>query len=388
MDYIYLDHAASTALRPEVRAAMEPFLGERFGNPSSVHRWGRHARNALEDARERVAAVLGAARREVVFTGGGTEADNIAVLGCWRAAASARGGDGPPVVLSAVEHKAVSEAAKQVVREGGARLVLGVDESGQVAPDAVSEAIRSRPALVSVMWGNNEVGTLQPVAEIGELCRAAGVPFHSDAVQAFGKVRVRVDEVSCDLLAVSGHKIGGPMGTGVLFARSGVELQPLEFGGGQERALRPGTEAVASAVGLACACELAAAELETGATRLGRLRAELERRILEAVPGVTINGSTASRLPHISSLNIAGIDGEALVIALDLAGVGVSGGSACQSGSTGGSPVLTAMGRAMPGEATVRLSLGRGTTEQEIGTAAIRLAEVVSRLRQELVAQR
>jgi cysteine desulfurase len=390
MDYIYLDHAASTALRPEVRAAMEPFLGERFGNPSSVHRWGRQARNALEEARERLATSLGANRREIVFTGGGTEADNIAVLGCWRRAESGRPGAGRPgtVVLSAVEHKAVSEAGKQAGREGAEVIVLGVDEQGRVAVDAVAEALSARPAVVSVMWGNNEVGTIEPVAEIAALCRAAGVPFHTDAVQAFGKVRVRVDECGCDLLSVSAHKIGGPMGTGALFVRGGLELQPLGFGGGQERALRPGTEAVASAVGIALAAELAVAAVEGESARLSGLRDELEQRVRAAVPGVTVNGEPAPRLPHISSLNISDADGEALLISLDLAGVGASGGSACHSGSSAGSPVLAAMGRDIPGEATIRFSLGRTTAPAEIAVAAERLAAVVARLRQEAALQR
>ena len=383
MEYIYLDHAASTALRPEVLEAMEPFLGPRFGNPSSIHRWGRQARDALEEARERLAATLGARRREIAFTAGGTEADNIAVLGCWRRRRMSRpdGGEAGAVVISAVEHKAVSESGKQAAREGAELIVLGVDEQGRVAVDTAAESLLSAAAVVSVMWGNNEVGTIQPVAELAGLCRERGVPFHTDAVQAFGKVRVRVDECACDLLSVSAHKLGGPMGTGALFVREGVELEPLVFGGGQEWTLRSGTEAVASAVGLARAAELAAAELEFESGRLESLRDELERRVLALVPDVTVNAAAAARLPHISSLNVAGVDGAALVIGLDLAGVGASGGSACRSGASAGSPVLAAMGRAIPGDATVRLSLGRSTTTAEIAAAAERLSSVVARAR-------
>jgi cysteine desulfurase len=381
MDCIYLDHAASTALRPEVRAAMEPFLGERFGNPSSVHSWGRQARNALEEARERLAVALGADRRAIVFTSGGTEADNLAVLGSWRTRGLSAGNRS--VVISAVEHKAVSEAGKQAAREGAELIVLGVDEEGRVAVDAAAESLSAGPAVMSVMWGNNEVGTLEPVAELAQLCRARDVAFHTDAVQAFGKVRVRVDEVDCDLLSISAHKVGGPQGIGALFARGGVELRPLSFGGGQERALRPGTEAVASAVGLAQAAELAVAELDTEQARLAGLRDELERRVLELLPGVTINAVGAARLPHIASLNVAGVDGEALLIGLDLAGVGASGGSACRSGASAGSPVLTAMGRSDPGSANVRLSLGRTSTAGEVATAAERLAAVVVGMRAE-----
>lgn len=381
MNYIYLDHAATTPLRPEVRAAMEPFLGPRFGNPSSSHRWGQEARAALEDARARVAAALGAERREIVFTAGGTEADNLAVLGCWRAAQAA--GRGGPVVFSAIEHSAVSEAARQAAREGAALIVVGVDEQGRVALDAVQEALRALPSVVSVMWGNNEVGTLQPVTEIAAACRARDVPFHTDAVQAFGKVRVRVRECACDLLSVSAHKVGGPMGTGALFIRDGVSPLPLTFGGGQERAFRPGTEAVAAAVGLACAAELADAEVEAESRRLAALRDTLEQRIAALVADTSVNGRGAARLPHVASINVADADGEALLIGLDLAGVAASGGSACHSGSARTSPVLTAMGRTRAGEATVRFSLGRSTTPEEIAAAAERFAAVVARVRAE-----
>ena len=382
MEYIYLDHAASTAMRPEVRAAIEPFLGDRFGNPSSIHRWGRMARNALEEARERTAAALGAHHREIVFTAGGTEADNLAVLGCWRYQAAERSGKGS-VAVSAVEHKAVHEAARQAAREGAELLLLGVDEQGRVWADGAAEALAARPALLSVMWGNNEVGTLQPVAELAAMCRDRGIFFHTDAVQAFGKVRVRVDECGCDLLSVSAHKVGGPMGAGALFLRDGVALAPLAFGGGQERGQRPGTEGVAAAVGLACAAELAAAEAETEGARLAELRDELEQRIRARVAGVTVNGAGAARLPHITSLNVARADGEAVLIGLDLAGIAASGGSACLSGSVASSPVLAAMGRAQPGDATVRFSLGRTTTAAEIEVAAERFAAVVARVRQQ-----
>ncbi|NJD09512.1 MAG: cysteine desulfurase [Gemmatimonadetes bacterium] len=377
MDTIYLDHAATTPLRPEVRAAMEPFLGTRFGNPSSTHRWGRAARTALEEARERIAAALGASAAEVVFTSGGTESDNLAVLGCWRARHASTA-----VVLSAVEHPAVNEAARQAAREGAELVILGVDEQGRVAADAALEALSARPAVVSVMWGNNEVGTLQPVRDVAAACRERGVPFHTDAVQAFGKARIRVAECGCDLLSVSGHKLGGPMGVGALFIRDGLDLAPLGFGGGQQRARRPGTEAVAAAVGLARAAELADAEVQQESRRLAELRDALEERVTAALPGVTVNGAGAPRLPHIASINVTGTDGEALLIGLDLAGLAVSGGSACHSGSFGSSPVIAAMGRARQGEASVRFSLGRTTTAAEIEAAAERFAAVVRQLRE------
>jgi hypothetical protein len=253
---VYLDHAATTPIRPEVRAAMAPYLDERFGNPSSLHRWGRQARNALEEARERVAAVLGASRREIIFTSGGTEADNLAILGRWRSACgprAARAGAGVAagapagsgvVAYSAIEHKAVSAAAKCAAEEGADLILLAVDEDGIVQIDALDEALRVQPCVVSVMWANNEVGSIQPVIEIGTRCRAAGVVFHTDAVQAFGKVPVRVDHTPCDLLAISAHKVGGPKGIGALYIRDSTVVLPLVHGGGQERELRPGTENV------------------------------------------------------------------------------------------------------------------------------------------------
>jgi cysteine desulfurase len=287
---VYLDHAATTALRPEVVDAMHPYFGERFGNPSSTHRWGRQARNALEQARERVAAALGAGRREIVFTGGGTEADNLAVLGRWRWECRTKGKAAGAIVCSAVEHKAVGAAARCAADEGAELILLGVDSEGRVDVASLDEALAAQPCLVSVMWANNEVGTLEPVPEIAQRCRSAGTIFHTDAVQAFGKIRVRVDETPCDLLAISAHKIGGPKGIGALFVREGVSVLPLVHGGGQERELRPGTENVAAAVGLAVAAELAATEQETEAARLLDLRGRLERGLQQAVPELVING--------------------------------------------------------------------------------------------------
>lgn len=378
MDAIYLDHAATTPVRPEVRAAMDPYFGPRFGNPSSTHHWGRDARAALEEARERLAAALGAQRRELIFTSGGTEADNLAVLGRWRALAS-RGAVG--VACSAVEHKAVLGAAHAAGAEGAEEILLAVDTEGRLDLGALDEALRARPAVVAVMWANNEVGTLQPVAEIATRCRAAGVAFHTDAIQAFGKVRVRVDEVPCDLLALSGHKIGAPKGIGALYVRSGVELRPLIHGGSQERELRPGTENVAFAVGLSVAAELAAREQEDEGARLEGLRARLEARLKVAIPGLAVNGAGAPRAPQTLNVSIPDVEQDALLMALDLEGIAVSGGSACQSGAIEPSHVLVAMGRASPGEAAIRLSLGRTTTGADVDAAAERLPPVVDRIR-------
>lgn len=374
-DPIYLDHAASTPLRPEAAGAMLPLLSERFGNPSSTHRWGRAARAALDEARARLAAVIGAEPAEVVFTRGGTEADNLAVLG--RAAAA-----GGAVVVAATEHKAVLEAAKAAAGLSGAPpVVLPVDGDGVVSLDALGAALEDRPALVSVMWANNEAGTVQPVAEVAALCREAGVAFHSDAVQALGKLRVRVDEVPADLLALTGHKLGGPRGVGALFVRRGTELAPRLHGGGQERGLRPGTEDVAGAFAFAVAAELAEAEREGEMRRLGALRDRLEAALRARVPALGVNAARAERLPTILSVSVPGVDGEMLMMALDLEGIAVSAGSACSSGALARSHVLTAMGLAEDSGPAVRFSLGRTTTEPEIARVAEVFPAVVERLR-------
>ncbi len=368
-DDIYLDHAATTPVRPEVEEALRRRLGT--GNPSSVHGRGREARAVLEEARSRVASALGAERREVVFTSGGTEADNLAVLGRWRAA-------GGPVVCSAVEHQAVLGPAKAVGRAGSPVLVLGVDGAGRVEEDALDEAIRATPSVVSVMWANNELGTLQPVAELGARCREAGVAFHSDAVQAVGRVPVRVDKTPVDLLSLSAHKLGGPKGVGVLYVRDGIVLEPLAWGGGQERGFRPGTENVAGAVGLAVAVELAVAEREVEALRLGGLRDRLESGLGAAIEGLRVNGG--DRVAHILNVTIPGVDREMLLPALDLEGIAASTGSACGSGASRASHVMVATGADGDGVA-LRLSLGRTTSAEEVDRALEVLPRVVDRLR-------
>jgi cysteine desulfurase len=360
-----------------------------------MHRWGRQARNALEEARERLAGSIGATRREIVFTGGGTEADNMAVLGRWRSACrderaagsgAGNGGrrSGGAVVCSAIEHKAVGAAAQCAADEGAELITLAVDGDGRVDLDAVVEALRARPCVVSVMWANNEVGTIQPVAAIGARCRDAGVIFHTDAVQAFAKLRVRVDETPCDLLSLSAHKVAGPKGIGALFIRQDTVVLPLVYGGGQERDLRPGTENVASAVGFAVAAELAAAEQEEEAARLGGLRAHLEHGLRELLPELVVNGPADGVLPNILNVTVPGADQEGLLIGLDLEGVAASGASACQSGTVKPSHVLAAMGRIRTGDASVRLSLGRTPTADEIDYAIAAFGRVVEQLRVEV----
>lgn len=376
MDPIYLDYAATTPVRREVREAMRPYLDARFGNPSSVHRWGREARAALEDARDRLATVLGASASEVIFTRGGTEADNLAVLG------RARKLPGRPVVCSAIEHKAVLATAEAAEEEGHPLHLLDCDGQGQVDPAQLDGVLGDEPAVVSVMWVNNEIGAVQPVAEIAERCAAAGVAFHTDAVQALGKVRVRVDEVPVALASFSAHKIGGPKGVGALFVRRGTQLAPLIHGGGHERGLRAGTEDVAGAVGMAVAAELAEAERESCAARLAGLRDRLEAGLRARIPDLVVNGAGGPRAPHICNVSVPGAPNDGLLLTLDMEGIAASSGSACSSGAVKPSHVLLALG--LPEEVaapSLRFSLGRDTSDDEIERVLRVLPPLVERLR-------
>jgi cysteine desulfurase len=378
---VYLDHSATTPVRPEVLEAMLPYLtAAAFGNPSSGHRFGRAARAGLEQARREVAAAVGVEPNQVIFTSGGTEADNLGILG---AALAARDrGDAMCAVVSAIEHKAILAAAHAVCHLGGSEVVLPVDGNGVVDLDALDRALADRPAVVSTMWVNNEVGVMQPVAEIAARCCDAGVPFHSDAVQAFGKVPVSFDGLSCTLLTISGHKIGAPKGIGALIVRDRKAVEAIIHGGGQQFGIRPGTENVAGAVALGCAARLAAAEQPAEAARLGRLRDALAERLMAAAPDVHVNAAGAARAPHILSIAVAGTDSEALLMHFDLAGVAVSGGSACSTGAIEPSHVLTAMG--VPRElalGAIRFSLGHETTEADIDRAAEVFPAVVGRVR-------
>jgi cysteine desulfurase len=377
MDPIYLDYAATSPLRREVREAMLPYMEERFGNPSSLHRWGREARAALEDARARLAEVLGAGPLEILFTRGGTEADNMAVLG------RAHFAPGAAVVCSSIEHKAVLAAAKATARlTGSAFHVVGVDANGVVREDEIYALLGSKPAVVSVMWANNEVGAVQPVERIAERCREAGTVFHTDAVQAFGKLEVRVDRVPAAMLSLSAHKVGGPKGVGLLFARKGTRFHPLVYGGSQERGLRPGTEDVAGAVGFAVAAELATRDREAQMARLGALRDRLEAGLRAAIPGLVVNAAGTERLPTHLNVCIPGVDSGTLVPALDMEGIAASGGSACTSGAAEPSHVLTAMGLdAEAASPSVRFSLGKETTDAQIDRVLATVPAVVERLR-------
>ncbi|GAC1656288.1 MAG: cysteine desulfurase NifS [Gemmatimonadaceae bacterium] len=376
---IYLDHAATTPVRPEVVDAMAPYFSARFGNPSSAHRWGREARTALDDARARLAGCLGASADEVVFTGGGTEGDNLAVLGGWR---RGRLAGRTAVVTSAIEHKAVLEAVHALAEEGGEARVVAVTPAGTIDRDAFNDALDARVAVCSIMWVNNEIGSVQPVPELAALASTRGVFFHTDAVQAFGKVPIDARRQRFDCLTISGHKIGAPKGVGALYLRRGSKLQPLLHGGSQERGRRPGTENVAMAVGLACAAELATEERESTGARLTRLRDTLERAIIARVPDAVIHARAAERAPHILNVSVPGVDAESLLMALDLAGIACSGGSACQTGSDDPSHVITALGvpRDLAASA-IRMSLGALTTTSCVERAAEVLTSLVAKAR-------
>ena len=376
---IYLDHAATTPVRAEVLEAMLPFFGPRFGNPSSIHRWGRDARTALDEARERVAHTLGAQADEICFTSGGTEADNFAILGVWRAL---HGTTRNAVVASPIEHKAVLGATHQAAHEGAEERQCGVVASGVVDVASFKATVRDDTTIASVMWVNNEIGTIQPIGELAEHAKSVGAVFHTDAVQAFGKIAIDASAIPFDLASFSGHKIGAPKGIGAMFIRRGTGIEPLLHGGTQDRGRRAGTENVAEIVGFARAAELAVAEREEEWRRLERLRDKLEQAILARIPEAVIHGRAAPRAPHIMNVSVPGTDSESMLMALDLRGIACSAGSACQSGSVNASHVLAAIG--VPpglGNAAVRMSLGSLTTDAQIDRVAEVFSAVVAKTR-------
>ena len=377
---VYLDHNATTPVRPEALEAMLPFLRGEYGNPNSVHSAGQKARKAVERAREQVAALVGAAPSEVVFTSGGSESDSAALHGAAQASWNASGGRRRHIVVSAVEHEAVLGAARQLSARGFEVTQVGVGEDCAVSPEAVAAALRPETCLVSVMWANNEVGALQPVREIASLCRQRGVLFHSDAVQAAGKVPVDLTGSGTDILSLSAHKLGAPKGVGALVVRRGVSLAPL-VAGSQEKNRRGGTENVAGIAAFGAACDLARAELNANMSRLAGLRARLEGGVL-ALSGVRLSAAARERLPGTSHFLFEGLDGHSLVVALDLEGFCVSGGPACAAGAAELSHVLRAMGVAEAwGRGALRVSLGLGTTAQDVERFLAVLPGCVARLR-------
>jgi cysteine desulfurase len=388
MRRVYLDNNATTPVLPEVLEAMRPYFGEHFGNASSIHHHGQETRAAIERARESVAALLGCRASEVVFTSGGTEADNLAIFGLAQA--------GDHVITSTIEHHAVLNACKHLPKNPGTAgceiTYIPVNGSGLVDPADVKRAIRPNTKLITVMLANNETGVLQPVEEIGKIAAEADVYFHTDAVQAAGKIAIDVKKIGCDLLTISGHKIHGPQGAGALYVRKGTALEAMLYGGSHERSRRAGTENVPGIVGLGKAAELAIAgfersdDLRMNDQKMSALRDRLERELLAIeATGLNggLNGEVAPRVPNTTNIYFDGIEGESLIIALDLKGLAVSTGAACSSGAIEPSHVLTAMGlRSDRAKASIRFSLGKQNTAEDIEFALAILPETVSRLRE------
>jgi cysteine desulfurase len=376
MPRIYLDNNATTPVLPEVLEAMHPYFGEHFGNASSIHHHGQETRAAVERARDSVASLLSCRAAEVVFTSGGTEGDNLAIAGLTSA--------GDHVITSSIEHHAVLHACKHLEETGCEITYLPVDRRGLVDPDEVRRALRPNTRLISIMLANNETGVLQPVEEVGKIAAEADVYFHTDAVQAAGKIPIDVKRIGCDVLSISGHKMHAPQGVGALYVRKGTRLQPLFYGGRHERSRRAGTENVPGIVALGKAAELALQGLERGDDKnMSALRDRLQQGILAQVDEAGVNGAGAPRVPNTSSVYFDHIDGEAMVISLDLKGLAVSTGAACSSGAIEPSHVLMAMGlRADQARASIRFSLGKQNREEEIDIALALVPETVARLRE------
>jgi cysteine desulfurase len=380
MRRVYLDNNATTPVLPEVLDAMRPYFGEHFGNASSIHHHGQETRAAVERARESVAALLGCRASEVVFTSGGTESDNLAIFGL------ARPGD--HVITSTIEHHAVLNSCKRLAAQGYEVTYIPVDGRGLVDPADVKRAIRPNTKLITIMFANNETGVVQPIAEIGKIAAEADIYFHTDAVQAAGKIPIDVNKIGCDLLTISGHKLHGPQGVGALYVRKGTRIEPMLHGGSHERSRRAGTENVPGIVGLGKAAELARSGFERGDDlrmddqKMAAARDRLERELLE-IEGTGLNGEGAPRVPNTTNILFDGIEGEALVIALDLKGLAVSTGAACSSGAIEPSHVLTAMGLSRDrAKASIRFSLGKQNTAEDVDFALGVVPETVERLRE------
>jgi cysteine desulfurase len=380
MNPIYLDHNATTAVEPAVVDAMLPYFSSEFGNASSIHTFGQRARAAVETAREQVAALVNARAQEIVFTSGGTESDNHAIFGVAQALLPVR--PGTHIITTAIEHEAVLNACQALEKRGVAVTYLPVDREGLIKLGDLSGAILPETILITVMHANNELGVVQPLAEIGRIAAEADVYFHTDAVQSAGKIPVDIKALQLDLLSISGHKFYAPKGVGALFIKSGTRLRQLLYGGHHQRGFRPGTENVAGIVGLGKAAELARLSLEKDSARISRLRHTLEQGILARVPDSHVNSAKSPRTPNTSNILFPGIEGEALVIALDLKGLACSTGAACSSGAVEPSHVLTAIGLpTTEARASVRFSLGRHTAESEIAAALEIVPAAVAQLR-------
>jgi cysteine desulfurase len=376
---IYLDHNATTPVLPAAADRMLAVLRDEFGNPSSVHHFGQRAKAAVDDARSQVAAFIGAEPAEVLFTSGGTEADNIAIRG---AAEVLESSGKRHLIASAIEHEAVLNTLKALARRGFRTTLLPVDDTGIVSPAALRDALADDTAVVSVMHANNEIGTIQPIAELARLAHERGALFHTDAVQSAGKIPIAVKALDVDMLSVSGHKFYGPKGVGALWVRRGVRVLPLLTGGRQERSRRAGTENVPGIAGMGVAAHAALTKMKDEGERLAALRDRLEAGILRGVPGTAVNGSTAARVPNTTNISFDRVEAESLLIALDLEGIAVSTGSACSSGTLEPSHVLKAMGfNAHRTQNSIRFSLGAANTEAEIDRVIAVLPGIVEKLR-------
>jgi cysteine desulfurase len=375
---VYLDNAATTPLDPRVLESMLPHLGGRRGNPSSLHAFGGSAREGVEDARDSVASLIGASPGEIVFTSGGTESDDLAILGLARSA----GSNQRHAVVSCVEHAAVREAARRLQSEGFEVSWIGVDAKGLIDPEEFAASLRPDTALAAVVWANNEVGTVEPVPELAEICAAKDIPFHADAVQAVGRVPIDVSETQVSTLGLSGHKLYGPQGVGALYVREGVSLEPIIYGGGQERGLRSGTQNVAGIAGLGTAARLAREEMDDRVAHERTLRDRVMAGI-EALPDVFVNGHRERRLSNNVHLTVLGVEAESLVLFLDSLGYAIGSGSACSSGGHKASPVLLAMG--LPEReafSVVRITVGKDNTPEEVDGFLEAFSTAVAQLRE------
>ena len=380
---VYLDHNATTPVEPEVLDAMLPYFSAEFGNAASIHTPGQRARAAVETAREQVAALVGARPQEIVFTSGGTESDNHAIFGIVRSAASGAQKDAKHVITTQIEHEAVLNACQALEKEGIAVTYLPVNSNGLMDLLELRDAVRPQTVLITVMHANNELGTIQPLEQIGKIAAQNDIYFHTDAVQSAGKIPLDANSIGVDLLSISGHKFYAPKGIGALYVRGGTRLRQLLYGGHHQRGFRPGTENVPGIVGLGKAAELARATLSEDASRISSLRDELELGLLKRIPSSRANATAAPRTPNTTNITFPGIEGEALIIALDLKGLACSTGAACSSGAVEPSHVLTAIG--LPAEearASIRFSLGRHTTPADIAFALEAVPAAVAQLRQ------
>jgi cysteine desulfurase len=378
MKRIYFDHSATTPVDDDVAKLMLEYMTEKFGNPSSIHSFGREVRKAVDEARGHVAALIGANANEIFFTSGGTEADNIALKGV----ALANRKKGNHIITTSIEHHAILHTCEYLEKQGFTITYLPVDENARVRVEDVRNAITDKTVLISVMFANNEVGTLQPIKEIGEIAKEKGIYFHTDAVQAVGNYPIDVKELNIDLLTLSGHKFHGPKGIGALYARRGVRIEALQQGGGQERSLRPGTENVPGIIGLGKAAEIAKRDMEKKVAHITALKEKLMAGIQEKISDIKLNGHPTLRMPGNVNFSFRFVEGESLLLNLDLKGIAASSGSACTSGSLDPSHVLLAMGLTHEvAHGSLRISLGRGNTEEDIDYCLTVLPEIIERLR-------